>query len=146
MGQVTVAFTARLRKGSGLACSEVVDGLVPYLTKAAAHFESTVPIYTFMPDHVHLIVRGSVGQSAPKLVMDEFKQRSGSWLKRQNLGFAWQRNYWDHIIKPDQDWKEQVNYIAYNPVRRGLIENFREWPYTGSIGHDLREILIEAAF
>jgi len=91
-------------------------------------------------------MRGSTPHSDVKPAMDHFKTHSGRWFNRQKLGCHWQESYWDHIISPDRDWKEQVNYIAHNPVRAGLVADFRLWPYTGSIGHDLSEILVEAAF
>ena len=37
-----------------------------------------------------------------------------------------------------------MNYVVNNPVRKGLIADGLDWPHTGSIGFDLKELLIDA--
>ena len=146
-GQVTVAFTACLANSQPLLANDpIVQTLIPMLQKSTSAFDCTVPIYCFMPDHLHLVIRGSSAESDSKAAIDEFKSLSGSWFYREQLSCHWQEDYWDHVIRFDADWKEQVRYVAHNPMTAGLIKDFREWPYLGSIGHDLQEILIEAMF
>ena len=45
----------------------------------------------------------------------------------------------------DEDWRALVRYIANNPVRGGLVEQWDEYPFTGSIGYDLHAIIEGAA-
>ena len=38
--------------------------------------------------------------------------------------FAWQRNYYEHIIRNSEDWKEVQHYIAENTARwKADLEN-----------------------
>ena len=37
----------------------------------------------------------------------------------------WQREYWDRFIRDEQHLKSAVEYILQNPVKAGLIRNFR---------------------
>ena len=76
--------------------------------------------------------------------MDRFKATSGWWLYRNRPEVHWQKDYWDHVVRAYEGWETQARYISGNPVRAGLIDDPLEWPYTGSIGHDVREIILDA--
>jgi REP element-mobilizing transposase RayT len=87
-----------------------------------------VPIYCFMPDHLHVFFRGTDFDSDPLLAMERFKHFSGSWMQRNRLP-RWQPGFHDTILRYGE-WKRKVRYIAKNPVRAGLVENpfdFRSW-------------------
>ncbi len=56
-------------------------------------------------------------------------QRTRSMMKRNESGL-WQRRFWDHIIRNDQDFINHLNYIHYNPVKHGLVDSPSDWPYS----------------
>jgi putative transposase len=33
----------------------------------------------------------------------------------------WQRRYWEHTIRDDEDFERHVDYIHFNPVKHGLV-------------------------
>jgi putative transposase len=141
-GEVAVAFTACVAGGRGLFLDEAaVQASVAALEQAAEHNECTVPVYCFMPEHVHLILQGTCATSDTWQAMVEFKQRSGFWLKRNRPGIRWQKDFYDHVIRRDEDLGAQVRYVANNPVRRGLAENWDEYAHSGAIGLDLRDVM-----
>jgi REP element-mobilizing transposase RayT len=39
-------------------------------------------------------------------------------------------SFFDHIVRNQQDFEETLEYIRMNPVRRGLVKNPEDWPYT----------------
>ena len=41
----------------------------------------------------------------------------------------WQRRYWEHVIRNDEDYKNHMDYIHYNPVKHGYVERAAEWKY-----------------
>jgi REP element-mobilizing transposase RayT len=43
----------------------------------------------------------------------------------------WQTRYYDHVIRNDSDLKENLEYIAMNPVREGYVTYPQFYPYTG---------------
>ena len=51
------------------------------------------------------------------------------YLKRtgQESGRVWQNRFWDHIIRDEQDLKNHLDYIHYNPVKHGLANSPFEW-------------------
>jgi hypothetical protein len=69
-----------------------------------------------------------------------FKQSTGYWMHNHSFS-QWQKNFYDHVIRNSEDLKHQIYYIVNNPVRRGLVKDWDEYPLTGSIGADLKDVL-----
>jgi len=42
----------------------------------------------------------------------------------------WQKRFWEHRIRNEEDMMHHVNYIHYNPVKHGLVRCPHEWPYS----------------
>lgn len=71
--------------------------------------------YIIMPNHIHMILSiDTNGQTmfAPT-VARVIKQFKGVVSKQ--VGFpVWQRNFYDHIIRNENDLEEKMNYIFFN--------------------------------
>ena len=39
----------------------------------------------------------------------------------------WQRRYWDHIIRNEDDFGRHLDYIHYNPVKHRYVSKPEEW-------------------
>jgi putative transposase len=50
----------------------------------------------------------------------------------------WQNRFWAHLITDEKDFENHMNYIHYNPVKHGLVERARDWPWTSL--HRLMEV------
>ena len=48
-------------------------------------------------------------------------------IRRGERGI-WQRRYWEHTIRDEQDFAAHMNYVHFIPVKHGLVENPAEWP------------------
>lgn len=146
-GQKNVAFTANVERRRPLFDdASVVEAVLPILRTQTERFGCLVGIYCFMPDHLHLILCGQTVTSDAKAAMDAFKTQTGLWLGECRPEFAWQDGYHDHIIRRSDDWRRQVFYVYMNPRRKGLVDDPMAWPFTGSIGFDLEELLIDANY
>ncbi len=88
-------------------------------------------VYLFMPDHLHLLLEGKTIDANLYECMVHFKQRSGFWLSK-NLATRWQKDFYDHILRKDEEIEKHVRYILENPVRKGIVENWKTYPYKGS--------------
>lgn len=42
----------------------------------------------------------------------------------------WQRRYWEHQIRDEDDLARHVDYIHYNPVKHGYVYAPRDWPHS----------------
>lgn len=49
--------------------------------------------------------------------------------------FQWQKSYWDHIIRSQQDFNNQLNYIHTNHFKHNLTEDYEY------IGYNYQDIL-----
>ncbi len=51
---------------------------------------------------------------------------------RQKRGEAaiWQRRFWEHTIRDQEDFNRQIEYIHYNPVKHGLVTRVVDWPWS----------------
>ena len=76
-----------------------------------------------MPDHLHLIAGFPNGEIMSEVI------RNWKRLTVRRNGVVWQRNYFDHRVRPDEGLQLKTDYIRQNPVRAGLINNAEDWPY-----------------
>lgn len=95
-------------------------------------FKCDSDVYLFMPDHFHLIVSGKSSDSDIKACLEMFKQKSGFHIKKLYPGFQWQKDYYDHIIKEEENLVTQIKYILNNSVRAGITSNWKDYRYKGS--------------
>jgi len=95
-----------------------------------------------LPDHLHMI--WSLPESDSdyptrwRLVKSHFTHHwegvmdIPTTLSRQRKGerAVWQRRYWEHLIRDEDDLRRHVEYIHYNPVKHGLARAPVEWKYS----------------
>jgi REP element-mobilizing transposase RayT len=141
-GHVDVAITACVHERQQLfRDAAIVRHFLDVLTTAAAAGNCRVPVYCFMPDHLHLILHGDSPSADAWRVMVQFKQRTGFWLAQYRPTMPWQKDFFDHIIRTPDELSRQAQYIADNPVRKGLVMDWTDYPFTGAIGMDLLAVL-----
>ena len=42
----------------------------------------------------------------------------------------WQRRYWEHTLRDEDDFSRHADYIHRNPVKHGHVGRVRDWPYS----------------
>lgn len=70
-------------------------------------------------------------------------RRPASRVKHRESG-VWQRRFWEHTIRDEQDFARHVDYIHYNPVKHGVAacphiwreSSFMRWVDEGVYSHD----------
>jgi len=55
--------------------------------------------------------------------------RSASRRGRGERG-VWQRRFWEHVIRDEDDYGRHMDYIHYNPVKHGLVCCPHGWPHS----------------
>ena len=60
----------------------------------------------------------------------EYRQETSDVRQRKKEQAVWQRRYWEHTIKDEQDFIRHVEYIHYNPVKHGLVNAPGDWEYS----------------
>jgi putative transposase len=97
--------------------------------------------YVFLPDHIHLLIRPAVSSSFSE-IMHSLK-RNFTLNHKRTLGIqgpmrVWQKSFWDHIIRNEDDLQRHLDYIHYNPVRHGLVDRPELWPYSSFLAWKAR--------
>jgi putative transposase len=102
------------------------------ICQAAAERDFDVHAYTFMPDHLHLLVQGRTLEAELVPFVKLARQRSTLTTRdlRSSAGL-WQDGYFERTLRKDEDVFSVAKYIAANPLRAGLVENARDWPFSG---------------
>jgi len=54
---------------------------------------------------------------------------SESMRKKKEAG-VWQRRFWEHRIRDQEDFNRHCDYIHYNPVKHGLVSLPIEWKHS----------------
>jgi len=109
---------------------DVVAACMGALDRSTNKANAEVLAFCFMPDHLHLLVSLPAGTSMQELVR-HFKQLSGFEAKRLIGQSLWQISYFDRILRRDEDVFDVAKYIWENPVRKGLVEDWQKYPYSG---------------
>ena len=107
--------------------------LAEMVQEAITHRESegiwTVYEHVVMPGHLHMYVKFDQGRL--KGNMEGFKRwtghRAGEILDLD--GRFWQREWFDHWARSPQEGDAIMEYIRQNPVKAGLVQDYRDWPY-----------------
>ena len=97
--------------------------------------------YCFMPDHLHLLLEGLTDAADFRECVRIFKQRSSFYWKRVHGTVLWQRNYFEHVLRSDEDANEVARYLLANPVRAGLVKAPEQYPFLGSFTLDVKDLL-----
>jgi REP element-mobilizing transposase RayT len=74
-----------------------------------------------MPDHVHAII-AFPPEPGMATTMSNWKK-----FVATQFGVKWQRDFFDHRLRNDQELQEKTSYILMNPVRKGLCERAEDW-------------------
>ena len=112
---------ADIIRPNGLPLSTVGKIVEQGILQIPEHYENIyIDKYCIMPDHVHLILRIDSGPdgriiSAPTIstVVGSMKR----WVSRQVGRSIWQKAFYDHCIRNQQDYNEIWEYIQYNPLK-----------------------------
>ena len=95
--------------------------------------------FVVLPDHVHLIwslpLDDADYSTRVRLIKRLFTRqimKSGVMFGKRSNGerSCWQRRFWEHQVRDEQDLQNQVDYIHYNPVKHGFVKCVKDWPYS----------------
>jgi putative transposase len=101
----------------------------------------TVEATVVLPDHLHAVwtmpERDANFALRWRLIKAAFsralsvvgEQISASRSSKGERGI-WQRRYWEHTLRDDQDFARHIDYIHFNPVKHGYVGRVADWPYS----------------
>ena len=120
---------------------ESVRLVLLHLSRTADEHSFLVIAYCFMPDHTHFLIEGNHPAANFREFVRIFKQRSSFEWKQRNGSLLWQRSYFEHVLRDDEDTIGVAKYILENPLRAGLVLRVEDYPYVGSMTMEIRNLL-----
>ncbi len=105
------------------------------LLRAALRSEMTrrpfqIDGFVVLPDHLHALWRLPAGDADFSSRWREIKKFVTNGLGGSAAGTVWQRRFWEHLVRDEQDWRQHMDYIHFNPVKHGLAQRPRDWAYS----------------
>ncbi|MBL9189773.1 MAG: transposase [Opitutaceae bacterium] len=92
-----------------------------------------VPHFTIMPNHWHAML-APAGDASINLhgVMTRLKGRTARAVNLAvgRSGTLWQREWFDRWMRDDAEWVRCVDYVRQNPVKAGIVRDWRDDPWT----------------
>lgn len=85
----------------------------------------SVDKYCIMPDHIHMILSINTDEDGRQIAAPTVSTVVGSmkrWVSRQIGRPIWQKSFYDHGIRNQQDYNEIWEYIENNPLKY-LLKN-----------------------
>lgn len=128
----TVVTHARRNLFSNHSAIDILGQSIRHVRK---YHPFKVDAWVLLPDHMHCIwtmpENDSDFSTRWRLIKTAFSKRSEnifhktyestSRIKRNELPI-WQRRFWEHLIRDENDFSRHMDYIHYNPVKHGLVK------------------------
>lgn len=137
----TYFFTVTLlqRRGNDLLTRHV-DNLRNVVAEVRRRHPFVVHGWVVLPDHLHCLIELPPGDADFALrwrlikmgfskALPKTERRSAVRIRRGERGI-WQRRYWEHLIRDENDFRRHLDYVHLNPVRHGLVARVHEWPFS----------------
>jgi putative transposase len=86
-------------------------------------------IWTLPPDDADFSVRWNLIKGQFSRSISQGERRSKSRIKRRERGL-WQRRFWEHLIRDEEDLIKHIEYIHWNPVKHGWVQKVSDWPHS----------------
>ena len=142
-GNVVCAFTICTSQRESFFTDETIIQIARVaLAEAFAHYRGHAGVYLFMPDHVHLMVSGKETHGGLLAMVGQFKQKTTFRVRAAGKPFAWEKDFYDHIVRASEDYGAQVRYLLRNPGRKGWCRHWEEWPHKGVLGQTWEQLAL----
>jgi len=121
--------------------AERVDLVSGQIVRAADEEGGQIVVYTFMPDHAHVLIQMKRDTSDCLRFISRAKQYSGYHYKQKFGHRLWQRYGYERVFRDDEDSFVVARYILNNPIRKGLVTSPEDYPFSGSQKFTVKQIL-----
>jgi putative transposase len=136
----TFFFTIKLENSESRLLIEKVGLLRMAFRVVCKHRPFLADAIVVLPNHLHCLLSLPPGDSQyagrishMKAVfaksIERNESRCPSRIKRGERGI-WQRRFWEHAIRGEDDFLAHANYIHENPVKHGLVDKATDWQWS----------------
>jgi len=130
-------FTVNLADRSLSLLTAHVDLLRAAFREIHQRHPFTIDAIVVLPEHLHTVWTMPDGDADFATRWRQIKSTFSRNLKfdepvspsraaRGERGI-WQRRYWEHTIRDEEDYARHIDYVHINPVKHGLVNRVRDW-------------------
>lgn len=95
-----------------------------------------------LPDHLHCIWQlppdDADFSTRWRLIKRHFALGIDAPMTARGEKKVWQRRFWEHFLRDEEDWRRHMDYIHYNPVKHGYVSSPVDW-VSGSFQRAVKE-------
>jgi putative transposase len=133
-------FTVNLADRRRALLTDHIDVLRGAFRQVRARHPFTIEATVILPDHLRAIwtlpggdadfatrwrlIKGGFSHGLPRA-----ERVSASRAAKAERGI-WQRRYWEHTLRDEDDFVRHLDYIHFNPVKHGHAVRVRDWPFS----------------
>ncbi|WP_434776655.1 REP-associated tyrosine transposase [Pseudomonas oryzihabitans] len=133
-------FTLNLNDRSATLLVDHIGSLRQAMREVKVRHPFDILAMVVLPDHLHALwrlpdddgdyplrwslIKAGFSRQLPPLETVNLSRR----LKRERG--VWQRRYWEHQVRDEQDLQRHLDYIHFNPVKHGHARRAVDWPYS----------------
>jgi putative transposase len=112
--------------------AEIARLIIDEMELRRNHDEIILFCFCIMPDHVHMMLSLSKGYQKSLINwVSAFKRHSARAVKKSyGIEQLWQKNFYDHVVRRDESLIKVTEYILNNPVRKVMVREWKEYPYS----------------
>ncbi len=135
----TYFFTLALQNRQSQLLTKYINELRKSFHQAQKNNHFIVDAVVVLPEHLHAVMTLPDGDSNYSLRWRQIKTyflkalvKEGECITKnqRNEYNLWQKRFWEHRVRDEQDLITHVDYIHYNPVKRGWVNQVQDWPYS----------------
>ncbi len=134
-------FTVNLLERHRKLLVEHIDVLRDAFTITNQDYPFETAAITVLPDHLHAVWRLPPDDldfsTRWRLIKTRFAKSLPTQEARSAVSRArgergiWQRRFWEHLIRNDDDYARHVEYCYINPIKHGLVRRgVQDWPHS----------------
>jgi putative transposase len=136
----TYFFTVNLADRKSRLLVENIDLLKASIRQIKIAHPFKIDAIVVLPDHLHAmwalpqgdadfatrwaLIKAGFSRRLPK------DERISESRRSKGERGIWQRRYWEHLVRDDDDFARHIDYIHFNPVKHGYVERVVDWPHS----------------
>lgn len=86
-----------------------------------------------LPDHLHCIWRlpreDADFSTRWRVIKQHVSSGMDAAVNARGEKQVWQRRFWEHLIRDEEDWRRHMDYVHYNPVKHGYVKRPVDWRF-----------------
>jgi len=126
-------ITASTVKKMRLFDDKVKEKLLLSLITACKHYRWELEDWVILDNHYHIMLNAPEGEINLSKFVAEYHKFVALFIKKNNSETIHLlkifNNYWDTCITYETSYYARLNYIFYNPVKHGYVQNAEDYKW-----------------